>query len=769
MFRMMAQAQVLLLIALLSAVGQGIEIRGRVVNVYQNPLSGCVVTLCSSGSSDTTDVNGAFVIAQGDIAVDGKALPPRGGTPSVNGAMVRFSIDGATRVGLMVFDMQGRTVHEWEQAHCPGGDHAVPLARMITRALPVGIYTGVLTVGEQQVAFKLPVSSAGPRAGGSSLTAHSRKIQPGPAKSAAAVDTLVFQLEYYQTKRVAVESYQVDLGNVVLQVAEANTPPSQPQPAYPTNGQQDVAPAGTLKWECTDQDGDALTYTVYLDTVSPPLGVIGEQVAVDSLALPPIEHGTTYYWRVVAHDGLDSTRSQVFSFATASIEWDELVPQLRKQCYIVGVAYDGRIMGVGTGFAISPRRIMTNAHVVRALIDFARMYGMDDKQFVAVRDGGRLGHTHSHELDSFAIHPDYDSTTTYTYDFGIVTVRGGTLEDTCVYESLPNLYALTTGDEIATIGFPGETNDLNTVQPIATFKSGTISALRPFDPVSTPATDETNVVIQHNFNTTGGTSGSPVFNRDGRVIAIHNSGEYDFIKNQDGTWTRIPVGSLGYSIRIDQRTSMESTPLTAFSAVEPELVDYYFINGTYTDLSFYFRGVLMDTIPYLDTLHYWDYKGEPVNDVVELYSLVATGNYVYWRDTMQTGLDFSRRYIVNNSYFLLGLTNSTNKAVKSCVVSSAYQHDSAQLYLPVGAYADVGYYRSSSLTDVNIHFHDASQYIYWNDLDTRSTNAYAAFIPLEATLTLTKQAPPGPGHKPPKTPDKITWSRAELLRRAVND
>ena len=65
------------------------------------------------------------------------------------------------------------------------------------------------------------------------------------------------------------------------------------------------------------------------------------------------------------------------------------------------------------------------------------------------------------------------------------------------------------GQPVATLGFPAELEFTgrdadNTVN--ATFKDGTISALR-----IRGSGDAEYVEVQYNFNTTGGTSGSPVF------------------------------------------------------------------------------------------------------------------------------------------------------------------------------------------------------------------------------------------------------------------
>lgn len=85
------------------------------------------------------------------------------------------------------------------------------------------------------------------------------------------------------------------------------------------------------------------------------------------------------------------------------------------------------------------------------------------------------------------------------------------------------------GQEVCTIGFPGE---LYSVQEdyspvIPTFKDGIISALRPYDSSTSANPVQIRLVgkmVQHSLDLTRGTSGSPIFNRRGEVVAINNSG-----------------------------------------------------------------------------------------------------------------------------------------------------------------------------------------------------------------------------------------------------
>lgn len=84
----------------------------------------------------------------------------------------------------------------------------------------------------------------------------------------------------------------------------------------PADGAVDVPQNITLHWNCTDADGDNLTYTVHFGNSNTPAAVSSDQTAT-SYGPVSMVVGTTFYWQVVATDPDDATTaSPVWSFTT---------------------------------------------------------------------------------------------------------------------------------------------------------------------------------------------------------------------------------------------------------------------------------------------------------------------------------------------------------------------------------------------------------------------------------------------------------------------
>lgn len=98
-----------------------------------------------------------------------------------------------------------------------------------------------------------------------------------------------------------------------LVVNEPPAAPSNPSPPDSATGQLFEI---DLSWECSDPENDPLTFDVYFGTTNPPqlfqAGVINKTFIVSQL-----EHSTTYFWKITAHDDHgNSTEGPVWNFET---------------------------------------------------------------------------------------------------------------------------------------------------------------------------------------------------------------------------------------------------------------------------------------------------------------------------------------------------------------------------------------------------------------------------------------------------------------------
>jgi hypothetical protein len=95
-----------------------------------------------------------------------------------------------------------------------------------------------------------------------------------------------------------------------------NNPPNEPSNPNPADGEVEVDIDTILSWNCSDPDGDDLTYDIYLGTTSPPPLVESNH---NSKSYNPgtLNGETTYYWRIIAWDlPGDFTPGPIWVFST---------------------------------------------------------------------------------------------------------------------------------------------------------------------------------------------------------------------------------------------------------------------------------------------------------------------------------------------------------------------------------------------------------------------------------------------------------------------
>jgi|GEM_PF-3207522 len=106
-----------------------------------------------------------------------------------------------------------------------------------------------------------------------------------------------------------------DIWNFYTEI-KPNNPPNMPIYSSPSNHATNVSTITRLFWNCSDSDGDILTYDVYLGKSTPPT-LERSNWAYNSLALLGLESNTKYYWKIVAKDEHGATTTgPIWDFKT---------------------------------------------------------------------------------------------------------------------------------------------------------------------------------------------------------------------------------------------------------------------------------------------------------------------------------------------------------------------------------------------------------------------------------------------------------------------
>ncbi len=98
---------------------------------------------------------------------------------------------------------------------------------------------------------------------------------------------------------------------------EPNNPPYIPDGPSPADGATSVDVDTLLNWSGGDPDeGDTVTYDIYLGTSSPPPKLVGNHTST-SYQPSTLQENTTYYWNIIARDNHgSSTSGPIWSFTT---------------------------------------------------------------------------------------------------------------------------------------------------------------------------------------------------------------------------------------------------------------------------------------------------------------------------------------------------------------------------------------------------------------------------------------------------------------------
>jgi S1-C subfamily serine protease len=204
--------------------------------------------------------------------------------------------------------------------------------------------------------------------------------------------------------------------------------------------------------------------------------------------------------------------------------------------------------GFCTAFSIDRAgTLVTNAHCMK---DFKKATGLG-----TIIEARMNKHPkRSYRVISAEPHSKYNGTV-FSADVGIMKLdlRGDSLPITVELAPPLVLRNLHQGQVIYTMGFPGEVMNLR--NPSADFRAAVISRLTDFR--QNPGSGSTRRLVWHSALISKGTSGSPIFNKEGLVVAVNNGAlgnRMMVIKRPDGTeYVDVVVSASGLNlgIRVD--------------------------------------------------------------------------------------------------------------------------------------------------------------------------------------------------------------------------
>ncbi len=223
---------------------------------------------------------------------------------------------------------------------------------------------------------------------------------------------------------------------------------------------------------------------------------------------------------------------------------------------------------IGTVWGYQPNAFATNAHVaveVAAAIE----YKMPVK--VLMNKQPRV----SYDIVGLKIHPNYgkvlagptgDNAIENHSDVAVLFTKA-TIEHLAPVAGEDELRRIDAGTQVFYVGFPMRAlrkDNVDLSSPLATVKIGNLTTVSDF--WLGDSGYEKNQLIRHNMGSTGGASGSPIFNSAGHVVALHNAGNVyseifvrdestgEIVTNAEGDpqITTIPSGvGINFGIRAD--------------------------------------------------------------------------------------------------------------------------------------------------------------------------------------------------------------------------
>ena len=212
-----------------------------------------------------------------------------------------------------------------------------------------------------------------------------------------------------------------------------------------------------------------------------------------------------------------------------TLNWADVIEagNLYAAIYAVGIMLNDGNRVLGTAFrAYYTDRLWTAAHVterIDELLSDPRLRSRNPRPF-ATRTGTLVGGSETYTWNRYYAHPEYDGTLE-SPDVALIVLEEEPPHELPAFLPRDLAGGLRVGQPLGTLGFPAYPPLQNDILPLATFREGTLSSLRPFyDATFDRDPRNTGRVVHYNISLTGGTSGSPVFDHHGYIVAVQYAG-----------------------------------------------------------------------------------------------------------------------------------------------------------------------------------------------------------------------------------------------------
>lgn len=218
---------------------------------------------------------------------------------------------------------------------------------------------------------------------------------------------------------------------------------------------------------------------------------------------------------------------------------------------VVMFAGNNGLVPFGTAWGVGPNAFATNSHITEPVKAHLAKGG---EVRIVINKHPEL----TYRVTKAISHPKYGSagnTAGGSYDVGILEVDGN-LTSWFPIAPASELKQVDSGYRVAYLGFPMEERvggGIDPRSPVATMQTGIVTANT--DWWFAAGSEANRFLIHHNLSSSGGASGSPVFNAKGQVVALHNAGTSNTglkVEGGKATTTRLKSGlQINYAQRAD--------------------------------------------------------------------------------------------------------------------------------------------------------------------------------------------------------------------------